>query len=143
MASGSVHDATPVSIGPLELPHPHAACLLGPQQDSILSDTGITCHVSDRHYGPDDVMWLLMQGPKAADFEKARVRVVEYVNSNFEKGVRNHNDALAKGLLAPQYGGEGGQSKKRQVQGSSFLDDVKFHSEMQQAREKDQKKVKA
>ena len=139
MASGSVHDATPMSVGPLELPHPHAACLLGPQQDSILSDTGIICHVSDRH-GPDDVMFLLMQGPKAADFEKARVRVVEYVNSNFEKGVRYHNDALAKGLLAPQYGGEGGQSKNRQVQGSSFLDDVKFYSDTQQAREKDKQK---
>ena len=136
MASGSVHDATPMPVGPLELPHPHAACLLGPQQDSILSGTGIICHVSDRH-GPDDVMFLLMQGPKAADFEKARVRVVEYVNSNFEKGVRNHNDALAKGLLAPQYGGEGGQSKKRQVRGQFLLDDVKFYSDMQQAREKD------
>ena len=57
-------------------------------------------------------MTLLMKGPKAADFEKARVRVVDYVNSHFEKGVRNHNDAREKGLLAPQYGGEGGQSKK-------------------------------
>ena len=108
MASGSVHDATPMSVGPLELPH--AARLLGPQRDSILSDTGIICHVSDRH-GPDDVMFLLMQGPKVAGFEKARVRVVEYVNSNFEKGVRNHNDARAKGLLAPQYGGEGANLK--------------------------------
>ena len=82
MASGSVHDAAPMSVGPLELPH--AACLLGPQRDSILSDTGIICHVSDRH-GPGDEMTLLMQDPKADDFEKARVRVVEYVNSNFEK----------------------------------------------------------
>ena len=52
-----------------------------------------------------------MQGPKAADFEKARVRVVEYVNSNFEKGVRNHNDAREKGLLAPQYGGKAGSQR--------------------------------
>ena len=92
MASGSVHDATPMSVGPLELPH--AARLLGPQRDSILSDTGIICHVRDRH-GPGDEMTLLMKGPRRRD-------------DSLGKGGRNHNDARAKGLLAPQYGGEGG-----------------------------------
>ena len=129
MASGSVHDGTMMSVGPLELPHSHAACLLGPQRDSILADTGVNCHVRDRH-GPGNWMTLLMKGTKAADFEKARVRVVDYVNSNFEKGVRNHNDAREKGLLAPQYGGEGGQSKKqRQVQGSRRNDAKKSEYE--------------
>ena len=142
MASGPVNDATPVSYGPLGLPHPHAACLLGPQRDSILSDTSIYCDVRKRH-GPNDVMTLSMHGPVAADFEKARQRAISYVESNFEEGVRNHNDALAKGLLAPHYGGGGGQSKTRQVQCSSFLNDVEFYSEMQHAREKDNKKVKA
>ena len=59
------------------------------------------------------------------------MRVVEHVNSNFEKGV-----------FAPQYGGEGGQSNERQVQGQTFLDDVKFYSDMRQAREEDKKVFK-
>ena len=112
--NGAIDDETIMSVGPLELPHSDAACLLGPQRDQIMSDTGIICHVRNRH-GTGSEMTLLMKGPKsrsAADFEKARLIVCESVRSNFQKGVRNHNDARAIGLLAPQYGGEGGQSTK-------------------------------
>ena len=104
-ASSTVHHGTGtlMTVGPYPIPHSEVACLLGVQRDSILGGTGVNCHVRDRHKSGGGLgMMLLMKGPSGADFVQARERANAYVNSNFDKGIRNHKDAREQGFLAPQ-----------------------------------------
>ena len=103
MPSIKKNDVEIVQFGPYDVPHAEVACLLGPQRDAIMFSTNVNCHLRDRRKGNKDVrMMLTLKGPSDANFVQAREQANAYVNSNFNRNIRTHNDAREQGLLPPK-----------------------------------------